>query len=110
MNINIVVRIRNVEYRRESRQPHGVAPTLNKAMGQALLRTSFAGMTVWGYRQLINRVCIRYEKAIYGIKNIRISGRKNGFCLETKFFNEKELICCRVLGIFVHLLSLRRTG
>ena len=42
MNINIVVRIRNVEYRRESRQPHGVAPTLKKAMGQALIRTGIA--------------------------------------------------------------------
>jgi hypothetical protein len=44
---------------------------------------SFAGMTVWSYRQLINRIGIRYEKTIYGIKNIRVSGRKTGFCLES---------------------------
>ena len=89
MNINIMVRIRNVEYRRESGQPHGVAPTLNKAMGQALLRTGFAGMTVLGYRQLINRVGIRYEKAIYGIKNIRISGRKTVFVSKLNFLMKK---------------------
>ena len=65
--------------------------------------TSFAGMTVWSYRQLINRIVNRYEKAIYGIKNIRISGRKNGFCLETKFFNEKELICLCESDIFLQL-------
>jgi len=46
-------------------------------------------MTVWSYRQLINRIGIRYEKTIYGIRISVFRDEKPVFVSKVKFFNEK---------------------